>query len=168
MRLCECPGPSPAFSRRTLLGGGLGAALTAAIPIWQLRAAEQAAVDGKKKPAKACILLWMNGGQSHIDTNDPNPGTKTGGEFKAIDTRIQGVKFCEHLPMIAEQADKLAVIRSVTTKEGNHDRAGYLMHTGYAPSTTLQHPGLGSWVSHEIGDEKAELPNFISIRGPSI
>ena len=123
--------------------------------------------DGKR-PAKACILLWMNGGPSHLDTFDPKPGTKTGGEFKAIKTRIEGVKFCEHLPLVAEQADKLAVIRSMTTKEGNHDRAGYLMHTGYAPSTTLQHPSFGAWVSHEIGDERAELPNFVSIRGPSV
>jgi Protein of unknown function (DUF1501) len=163
-----CPGPSLAFSRRSLIAGGLGAALSAAIPAWQLRAAEQAAAGGQKGKAKACILLWMNGGPSHLDTFDPKPGTKTGGEFKAIETRIKGVKFCEHLPLVAEQADKLAVIRSMTTKEGNHDRAGYLMHTGYAPSTTLQHPSLGAWVSHEIGDDKAELPNFVSIRGPSV
>ncbi len=166
--MTNCPGPSTAFSRRSLLAGGLGAALSAAIPAWQLRAAEQAAAAGKKARGKACILLWMNGGPSHIDTFDPKPGTKTGGEFKAIETRIKGAKFSEHLPLVAEQADKLAVIRSMTTKEGNHDRAAYLMHTGYAPSTTLQHPSLGAWVSHELGDEAAELPNFVSIRGASI
>src|SRR4030095_3338993 len=107
-----CPGPSLAFSRPSLIAGGLGAALSAAIPAWQLRAAEQAAAGGQKGKAKACILLWMNGGPSHLDTFDPKPGTKTGGEFKAIETRIKGVKFCEHLPLVAEQADKLAVIRS--------------------------------------------------------
>jgi uncharacterized protein (DUF1501 family) len=163
-----CAGPSSSFGRRSFLAGGLGAALSAAIPSWQLRAAEQAAIAGKKSRGKSCILLWMNGGPSHIDTFDPKPGTKTGGEFKAIDTRIKGAKFSEHLPLVAEQADKLAVIRSMTTKEGNHDRAAYLMHTGYAPSTTLQHPSLGAWVSHGLGDEAAELPNFVSIRGASI
>src|SRR5438874_2076544 len=163
-----CSGPSPTFSRRSFLAGGLGAALSAAIPVWQLRAAEQVASTGNRERAKACILLWMNGGPSHIDTFDPKPGTKTGGDFKAIDTRIKGVKFSEHLPRVAEQADKLAVIRSMTTKEGNHDRAGYLLHTGYAPSTTLQHPSLGAWVSHELGDDASELPNFVSIRGPSV
>jgi hypothetical protein len=163
-----CRGPSAAFGRRSFIAGGLGAALSAAIPKWQLRAAEQAVTVGKKARSKSCILLWMNGGPSHIDTFDPKPGTRTGGEFKAIDTRIKGAKFSEHLPLIAEQADKLAVIRSMTTKEGNHDRAAYLMHTGYAPSTTLQHPSLGAWVSHELGDEAAELPNFVSIRGASI
>jgi len=163
-----CPGPSQVIGRRSFIAGGLGAALSSAIPAWQLRAIEQSASGRKKGAAKACILLWMNGGPSHIDTFDPKPGTKTGGEFKAIETRIKGVKFSEHLPLVAEQADKLAVIRSMTTKEGNHDRAGYLIHTGYAPSTTLQHPSLGSWVSHELGEEAAELPNFVSIRGPSV
>src|SRR5262245_7655037 len=163
-----CPGPSFAFGRRSFIGGGLGAMLSAAIPAWQLRAAAQAAEDGKKTRGKSCILLWMNGGPSHIDTFDPKPRTRTGGDFKAIDTRIKGVTFSEHLPRVAEHADKLAVIRSMTTKEGNHDRAGYLMHTGYAPSTTLQHPSLGAWVSHELGDDAAELPNFVSIRGASV
>src|SRR5213080_436717 len=112
-----CPGPSSTFGRRPFVAGGLGAALSAAIPSWQLRAAQQATAIGKKSRSKSCILLWMNGGPSHIDTFDPKPGTKTGGEFKAIDTRIKGVKFSEHLPRVAEQADKLAVIRSMTTKE---------------------------------------------------
>jgi len=163
-----CGGPSAFFGRRSFIAGGLGAALSAAVPRWQLRAAEQAAGSGQKNQGKSCILLWMNGGPSHIDTFDPKPGAKTGGDFKAIDTRIKGVKFSEHLPQVAEQADKLAVIRSLTAKEGNHDRAVYLMHTGYAPSTTLQHPSLGAWVSHELGDESAELPNFVSIRGASV
>jgi len=162
-----CPGPSP-ITRRGLMATGLGALLTAAIPAWQRRAAAQALTAGKKGSGKSCILLWMNGGPSHLDTFDPKPGTKTGGEFKAIGTRIKDVRFSEHLPLVAAQADKLAVIRSMTSKEGNHDRAGYLMHTGYAPSTTLQHPSLGAWVSHELGEEAAELPNFVSIRGPSI
>jgi Protein of unknown function (DUF1501) len=163
-----CPDPSLTFSRRSLIGGGLGAMLSAAIPAWQLRAAAQAASAGNKSRGKSCILLWMNGGPSHIDTFDPKQGTRTGGDFKAIDTRIKGVRFSEHLSRVAEQSDKLAVIRSMTTKEGNHDRAGYLMHTGYAPSTTLQHPSLGAWVSHELGDDAAELPNFVSIRGASV
>src|SRR4051812_30972044 len=97
-----CAGPANTFGRRPFLVGGLGAALSAAIPKWQSRAAEQAATAGKKGHGRACILLWMNGGPSHIDTFDPKPGTKTAGEFKAIDTRLKGAKFSEHLPRIAE------------------------------------------------------------------
>src|SRR6185312_11378941 len=99
---------------------------------------------------------------------DPKPGSKLGGTFKTIDTKIRGAKICEHLPQLAEHADRLAIIRSMTSKEGNHDRGQYLMHTGYAPSATLKHPSLGAWVSHELGHPKFELPNFVSIRGPSI
>src|SRR5438046_5159470 len=110
----SCSGPSTAFGRRSFIAGGLGAAISAAVPTWQLRAAEQAAAAGKKGRGKTCILLWMNGGPSHIDTFDPKPGIKTGGDFKAIDTRIKGAKFSEHLPLVAEEADKLAVIRSMT------------------------------------------------------
>jgi uncharacterized protein (DUF1501 family) len=166
--MSHCPGPSPLVPRRAVLATGLGGVLCSSIASWQLRAAAQDANTAKARRGKACILLWMNGGPSHIDTFDPKPGTKTGGEFKAIDTRIKGAQFAEHLPRLADQADKLAVIRSMTTKEGNHDRAGYLMHTGYAPSTTLQHPSLGAWVSHELGNAAAELPNFVSVRGASV
>src|SRR5579885_3545865 len=120
-----CPGPLSPVERRHFLAGGLGGLLTLAISRWQgLAAAAEATARGK-----SCILLWMNGGPSHIDTFDPKPGTKTGGSFKAINTRIAGVKFSEHLPRLAEQAQHLAVIRSMTSKEGNHDRGQYLMHT---------------------------------------
>lgn len=167
----SCTGPGFTLSRRSFIAGGMGAALSAAIPAWQLRSQLAAAADsgaGGFGKAKACILLWMNGGPSHLDTWDPKPGTKNGGSFKAIDTRIKGVKISEHLPHLAEQADKLAIIRSMTSKEGNHERGNYLMHTGYIPSATLKHPSLGAWVSHELASKDFELPSFVSIRGPSI
>jgi hypothetical protein len=150
-------------SRRGFLAGGLGALLSLAIPAWQARAA----AGPLRGRAKACILLWMNGGPSHIDTFDPKPGRKVAGPFSAIKTNVPGVQLCEHLPRVAEQAEKLAIVRSMTSTEGNHDRGQYLLHTGYAPSVTLRHPSLGAWVSHERGDPAADLPNFVSIRGPS-
>lgn len=153
----------PLVGRRSFVAGGLGGLLSLAIPRWQAVAAPT-----KAARPKSCILLWMNGGPSHIDTFDPKPGAATGGPFKAIATSAPDVKICEHLPQLAEQAQHLAVIRSMTTKEGNHDRGQYLMHTGYAPSGTLKHPSLGAWVSHELGDPSFDLPNFVSIRGPSI
>ncbi len=165
----NCSGPTASVDRRSFIAGGLGGLLSLAIPQWQARAALKAAGEGRKsaKP-KACILLWMNGGPSHIDTFDPKPGTAMGGEFKAIKTSARGVQICEHLPHVAEQAKHLAIVRSMTSKEGNHDRGQYLMHTGYAPSGTLKHPSLGSWVSSELGNPDFELPNFVSIRGPSV
>ena len=109
----------------------------------------------------------MNGGPSHLDTWDPKPGAATGGPFKSIKTRASGVEICEHMPQIADVADHLAIVRSMTTKEGNHQRAQYLMHTGYTPNPTVTHPSLGAWVSEELGDPNYDLPNFVSIQGPS-
>ncbi|MGC3969223.1 MAG: DUF1501 domain-containing protein [Pirellulales bacterium] len=164
-----CSGPSAGFDRRAFLAGGMGGLLSLAIPQWQARAKAAEIFNGSKSARpKSCILLWMNGGPSHIDTFDPKPGTATGGSFKSIKTSASGVQICEHLPQVADQAKHLAIVRSMTSKEGNHDRGQYLMHTGYAPSGTLKHPSLGAWASSELGDPNFALPNFISIRGPSV
>jgi len=151
------------------VAGGLGGLLSMAIPAWQARASAADAAKGttSRRP-KSCILLWMNGGPSHLDTFDPKPGVATGGPFKAIKTSAPGVQISEHLPQLADEAKHLAIIRSMTSKEGNHDRGQYLMHTGYAPSGTLKHPSLGAWVSEQLGRRDFELPNFVSIRGPSV
>ena len=116
---------------------------------------------------KACIVLYLNGGPSQLDTFDPKPGAPTGGPFKAIKTRSPALKLSQHLPLIADQADKIAVVRGLSSKEGNHQRAQYLLHTGYSPNPTVIHPALGAWVSKKLGDPAADLPPFISIGGPS-
>ncbi|QGJ70788.1 DUF1501 domain-containing protein [Planctomycetales bacterium 10988] len=154
-------------SRRQLLQGGLGAGLSLSIPFWQQRSRLQAGVS-PSRPYKQCILLWMNGGPSHLDTFDPKPGTREGGPFRSIKTRIPGVEISEHLPRVAEQAHQMAILRSMTSKEGNHDRGQYLMHTGYIPAGSFRHPSLGAWVSHERTDVALDLPHFVSINGPSI
>lgn len=118
-------------------------------------------------PATACIVLWLNGGPSHLDTFDPKPGTTNGGPFKAIKTRAAGMQLSQHLPLLAEQANHVALVRGMTSKEGSHQRARYLMHTGYAPNPTVVHPALGAWVSNKLGDPHSDLPEFVSIGGPS-
>jgi uncharacterized protein (DUF1501 family) len=138
------------------------------------------------KPAtkpKSIVVLWMNGGPSHLDTWDPKPGTKSGGPFKAIKTAAPDLSICEHLPLLAQQANKLCVVRSGTSREGNHQRAQYLLHTGYAPNPTVQHPSIGGWASMLLeerattciranlhgcfGDAQTGMPSFVSIGGPS-
>ena len=96
------------FDRRTLLrmgGSGIAAALASHVfsPLSAL------AAPAAKKPAKACIVLWLNGGPSHIDTFDPKPGAATGGKFKAIKTRAKGVEIAEHLPGIADVGNHIVV-----------------------------------------------------------
>jgi hypothetical protein len=151
-----------------LLSAGVGG-ITSMLAA-RVLAADAVAPAAAPRPAgkaKACIVLWLNGGPSHIDTFDPKPGQPTA-RFKAIKTRARGLELSEHLPLLAGHGDRLAVIRSMTSAEGNHDRARYLLHTGYSPNPTVHHPSLGGWVSQELGSKSAELPNFVSIGGPSL
>lgn len=111
----------------------------------------------------SCILLWMNGGPSQLDTFDPKPGHENGGEFKAIQTSVPGVQIAEHLPQLAQQMDHLAIVRSMKTKEGDHGRASYHLRTGYRPTGPIQYPTLGSLISNEYQELKNDLPNYVSI-----
>ena len=125
------------------------------------------AVEKLPAKAKACVVLWMNGGPSHLETWDLKPDSKLGGKFKPIKTPIDGIEICEHLPRMAEHAGKLAIVRGMTSKEGNHDRAQHLMHTGFSPNPTVAYPSLGAWTAEELGDPSTDLPAFVSIGGPS-
>ena len=128
---------------------------------WFEALAAEAAADPARR--RSCILLWMSGGPSQIDTFDPKPGHANGGTFKDIATRSPGVRISEHLPKLAEQSEHLAIVRSLTSKEGDHARATQFVHTGYLPQGPIRYPTLGSLVSKELGSTGAELPNFVSI-----
>ena len=145
------------LTRRNSMRLSLGAlACAAALPA--------AAASGTRRPAKACIVLFMHGGPSQIDTFDPKPGRDTGGPFAAIGTSVAGIQISEHLPRLAVRMHDLAVIRSLTSTEGNHDRARYLMHTGYAPAGNTPHPSLGALHSADLGG--GALPGYVAINGP--
>ncbi|OGG46237.1 MAG: hypothetical protein A3F84_19665 [Candidatus Handelsmanbacteria bacterium RIFCSPLOWO2_12_FULL_64_10] len=115
--------------------------------------------------AEHCILLWLGGGPSHLDTFDPKPGTAGGGPFKAIDTAARGVKLAEHLPRLAEQMERVSLIRSLTSREEDHERAWKYLHTGNAPQETVTFPTLGSVVSAETTAPANDLPSFVHIGG---
>ena len=120
------------------------------VPLWSrlawARSRIMAAPAGPKPRAQSCVLLYMEGGPSQIDTFDPKPGRPTGGPFKAVESAVPGIRISEHLPRLGRQMKRLCLVRSLTSKEGNHDRARYLLHTGYAPNPTVRHPSLGGWV----------------------
>jgi hypothetical protein len=124
---------------------------------------EAMANDVKPAAKRACILLWMNGGPSQTDTFDLKPGHANGGPYKEIATSVPGIKISEHLPKLAQMADHMAIIRSMSTKEGDHGRATFLVRNGYLPQPPVRYPTLGSLVAKELGDPQAELPNFVSI-----
>ncbi len=112
---------------------------------------------------RSCILLWMNGGPSQMDTWDLKPGHANGGPYKEIATNVAGIKIGEHLPKMAKHMDRMVIVRSMSTKEGDHDRASYYLRTGYRPGGPIQYPAIGASLSKELGSDTAELPNFVSI-----
>ena len=149
------------FLRRLAVGGGAVAGLR-----WG--DALGACAGELKQQGRACILLWMAGGPSQFETFDPKPGAETQGPTKAIDTSAPGVRIAEHWTHTAKVMRDVAVIRSMTSKEGNHGRATYLLHTSYAPSGGVTHPGFGSLVAQQIGDADFDLPLVVSISGQSV
>ncbi len=129
----------------------------------------QAQASELKKGRKAAILLWMSGGPSTIDLWDLKPGAATGGPFQPISTSGD-VQISEHLPLTAQQMHHLAIVRSMSTREADHGRGRYYMHTGFVPNPREDHPSYGAVVSHELVDQRPELeiPPFVTIGGDSI
>jgi hypothetical protein len=105
----------------------------------------------------------MQGAPSQFETFTPKPGHPNGGDTKAISTSVPGIEIAETLPKTAQVMKDLCVIRSMSSREGAHPRATYLMHTGYLPTASVKYPTLGSIVAHEIGNHVAELPSFVRI-----
>jgi hypothetical protein len=152
---------TPHLSRRDWLKLSAAGALAPCASGWFEGFAHAAAANPARK--KSCILLWMSGGPSQMDTFDLKPGHANGGPFKEIATAVPGVKISEHLPKVARCMDRMALIRSMSTKEADHGRATYQMRTGRLPGGPVQYPTLGSFLSKEMEQEGAELPNFVSI-----
>lgn len=124
--------------------------------------------DELKKSKKSAILLWMGGGPSTIDLWDLKPGAITGGPFRPISTSGD-VQISEHLPMMAKQMHNMAIVRSMSTREADHNRGRYYMHTGYVPNPNIEYPSYGSVIAHELMHQRPELeiPPFISVGGAS-
>ena len=122
-----------------------------------------------KRRRKSAIMLWMGGGPSTMDIWDLKPGAATGGPFRPISTSGD-VQICEHMPMMAQQMHNLAIIRSMSTREADHNRGRYYMHTGYVPNPSIKHPSYGAVVAHELMDQREELdiPPFVAVGGGSI
>jgi hypothetical protein len=118
---------------------------------------------GKAAPRRSVILLWMSGGPSQIDTFDPKPGNATGALFGAIDTNVKGVQISATLPRLAKQMHRLALIRSLTHGDGDHQRGAYVMRTGHTPDGAIDYPSVACVLAKELGDPRPELPKHISI-----
>ena len=118
---------------------------------------------------KAAILVWLGGGAPTIDMWDLKPGSKNGGDFQPIST-AGDLQISEHLPRTAQMMDNLSVVRSMSTREADHMRGTYYMHTSFVPNPTVVHPTFGSVASYELGTQRRELeiPSFVSVGGGSM
>jgi hypothetical protein len=101
--------------------------------------------------ARACILLWLEGGPSQVDTWDPKP---TSG-FRGISTNVAGIQVSELLPRVSRHMDKLAVIRSMHTEEIDHPEATHYAMTGHKPNPAMQFPSIGSIIAKEMGSRES-------------
>lgn len=151
------------LSRRALLKGCLATAAGGAVMNWGglFNSANAAAEVSRQE--KRCILLWMNGGASQFETFDMKVGRPTGGPARPISTNLPGVQICEWLPKMAQQMDKLTVIRSMHTSQIDHPQGIHLMHTSYSEAANVRFPELGAVIAKYCGRPEAALPQFIKI-----
>ncbi len=156
-------GTASHFNRRTLLkaAGLSGVAWLTPVAQSLARAAEKEASGAKPK---SVIVLYLQGGPSQIETFDPHPGDRIAAGSRARNTAVKGIQINENYEQLADQMQDIALVRSVMSKEGDHERATYNMKTGFRPDPTLVHPSLGAIMVHQLGkDDKVEIPNHVSI-----
>lgn len=146
-------------SRRDVLRCAAGLGVSFLLPSLGLRAAERRGAD---RP-KSLITLYMAGGPSQLDLWDPHPQSTDSEQITEIKTTIADLKFSQLLPRSAEQIHHLNVIRSMVSKEGDHERGTYLMQTGYRPDPTVVHPALGAILSHQLENPGLEIPAHVSM-----
>jgi uncharacterized protein (DUF1501 family) len=150
-------------NRREMLRNiGLGL-LGTSCASWLPGIAAEVAQDPRRR--RHCILLWMSGGPSQTDTFDMKPGHANGGEFKELKTSIPGFQFSEHLPKLAKHADQLAIVRSLSTKEGDHARGTHLVRTGHSPMGDVAYPSIACALAKELPAETV-LPNYVTVAPP--
>jgi hypothetical protein len=149
--------------RRGVIGAA-GLALTGSLG----RPVRSAALRAK---AKSVIQIWMWGGPSHLDTFDPKPdaGNDYCGPYKnPIATNVSGIRICEMLPLLAQQADKYSIIRSMTHGNNGHETASYIVQTGHKPGR-LVYPCIGAVVSLFKGKKsgyKGLVPPYVVLTQP--
>lgn len=157
-----CGSPEHTVDRRLFLQGGIATALGVGLaglgaPLDSLWAGEL------RKQKKYVLLLWLAGGSSQLETWDPKPGRPTGGPFQAIPTVVPGVHICELLPKMARLMDRVALVRSLDTRIGDHGQAAELMQRGRRPEAELAYPDFGSVIAKELGERDSQVPEYVSL-----
>ena len=153
------------WNRREVLRVGGLAALGLSLPdLIRWRGSCQANDTDAKPVAKRCVLVWLDGGPSHLETFDPKPQApaEVRGPLESISTNIPGITLTECLPGIAARMDRVAVIRSMTSPLGEHNFGTHYLQTGYKPTPVLEYPAVTSVAAHLHPGESA-LPSHIAV-----
>jgi uncharacterized protein (DUF1501 family) len=152
------------MTRRGFLGGlALAGASTFAADMTRLNALAAPEIASElKSRQKRCILLWLAGGASQLETWDPKPGAITGGPFRSIQTAEPGVRISELLPKMAERIKRTCIIRSLNTRNGDHGSAAKIMMRGRKDEANLSYPDLGAVLARELGQADSKVPDYVS------
>lgn len=126
------------------------------------RGEEKGGIGKKSGRPKSILMLWMAGGPSQLETFDPHPGNRNGGEVQAISTSVPRLEIANTLPITAGQMHRACLVRSVISKEGDHERATYNVKTGWRPEPTIVHPSIGAVLCHQQ-PSNLEIPRHVSI-----
>jgi len=155
-----CGSSDHLVSRRSLLGGltaGFGAAAAG------LGDVHRAMAKQLQNKNRRVLVLFLRGGVSQLESWDPKPKTDTGGPFRAIPTSVPGIHISELLPHTAKQMHRLALVRSINSRENNHGKGAYLMTRGHRQQPAVDHPHLGALCSRLLASGKNPLPGYIRI-----
>jgi uncharacterized protein (DUF1501 family) len=119
--------------------------------------------EGNREPARSVIVLWLGGGPSQLETFDPHPGTRIAAGTGAIPTAVKGVQLAPGLERTAAELGSISLIRSMVSKEGDHERGTYTLKTGHRPDPTVIHPSIGAVLCHELPAAGTDIPRHVSI-----
>ena len=156
-----CQSSEHTMARRQFLGlmsGGLAVGGLGAL-------ASPAAAKQLESSQMRVLVVYMSGGLSQLESWDPKPKTNTGGPFRAIPTAVPGMHISELLPLTAVHMDKLAIVRSINTRNGDHGKGSYQMQYGRNRMPGTEYPHLGAVCARALENSSNPLPGHIRIPG---
>ncbi len=162
----ECRGPEHEISRRRVLGALAGGAALGSVGLGSAGLSglfEAAVADEIRAKDKQVLFIWLDGGISQLESWDPKPNTEFGGPFRAIPTSVPGVHLCELVPETARHMDKLAVIRSMSTKDENHSTGVPRVQRGDPKNRGVTYPFIGSALA-KLRPPNNDLPPYVWIK----
>jgi hypothetical protein len=158
-----CGSAEHGYSRRNFLGAAMATGAAAFADMSGLKILGTPALASElRRQQKSCIMLWLAGGASQMETFDPKPGAVTGGPFQSIQTSTAGIRISELMPKMAARLKDTCIIRSLNTRNADHGGGARMMMRGRAGEAAVDYPDLGSVLSRELGREGSEVPDYVS------